>query len=159
VKLARFKTFPIEKNDHSHGKWNWVSLKIPCMLKSPKSYISHDVLFLVLIYCVRYYEKLIFSQLLKCNCDFPVKKTKRQIKKMVDLRQSKKYTFVINRKYRFFVKICKSKAQKRNFTWSILKQYRVFHNCWNKAIGHKSRILNDTTMMITFIEGWKDNIL
>jgi len=20
--------------------------------------------------------------------------------------------------------------------------YRVFHNCWNKAIGHKSRILN-----------------
>ena len=37
--------------------------------------------------------------------------------------------------------------------------YRVFHNCWNKAIGHKSRILNDTTMMITFIERWKDNIL
>ena len=37
--------------------------------------------------------------------------------------------------------------------------YRVFHNCWNKAIGHKSRILNDTTMMITFIEMWKDNIL
>ena len=36
---------------------------------------------------------------------------------------------------------------------------RVFHNCWNKAIGHKSRILNDTTMMITFIERWKDNIL
>jgi len=32
--------------------------------------------------------------------------------------------------------------------------YRVFHNCWNKAIGHKSRILNDTTMMITFIERW-----
>jgi len=24
---------------------------------------------------------------------------------------------------------------------------------------HKSRILNDTTMMITFIERWKDNIL
>ena len=38
-------------------------------------------------------------------------------------------------------------------------EYRVFHNCWNKAIGHKSRILNDTTMMITFIERWKDNIL
>jgi len=37
--------------------------------------------------------------------------------------------------------------------------YRVFHSCWNKAIGHKSRILNDTTMMITFIETWKDNIL
>jgi len=30
----------------------------------------------------------------------------------------------------------------------------MFHNCWNKAIGHKSRILNDTTMMITFIERW-----
>ena len=30
--------------------------------------------------------------------------------------------------------------------------YRVFHNCLNKAIGHKFRILNDTTMMITFIE-------
>jgi len=37
--------------------------------------------------------------------------------------------------------------------------YRLFHNCWNKAIGHKFRILNDTTMMITFIERWKDNIL
>ena len=37
--------------------------------------------------------------------------------------------------------------------------YRVFHNSWNKAIGHKSRVLNDTTMMITFIERWKDNIL
>ena len=36
--------------------------------------------------------------------------------------------------------------------------YRVFHNCWNKDIGHKSRISNDTTMMITFIERWKDNI-
>jgi len=27
--------------------------------------------------------------------------------------------------------------------------YRVFHNCWNKALGHKSRILNDATKMIT----------
>jgi len=41
----------------------------------------------------------------------------------------------------------------------FLFKYRVFHNCWNKAIGHKSMILNDTTMMITFIERWKDNIL
>jgi len=41
--------------------------------------------------------------------------------------------------------------------WPLI--YRVFHNCWNKAIGQKSRILNDTTMMITFIERWKDNIL
>jgi len=24
----------------------------------------------------------------------------------------------------------------------IRDEYRVFHNCWNKAIGHKSRILN-----------------
>ena len=42
---------------------------------------------------------------------------------------------------------------------NIVVKYRVFHNCWNKAIGHKSRILIDTTMMITFIERWKDNIL
>ena len=41
----------------------------------------------------------------------------------------------------------------------IRDEYRVFHNCWNKAIGHKSRILNNTTMMITFIERWKDTIL
>ena len=41
----------------------------------------------------------------------------------------------------------------------ICNMYRVFHNCWDKAIGHKSRILNDTTMMITFIERWKNNIL
>ena len=43
--------------------------------------------------------------------------------------------------------------------WAISLLYRVFYNCWNKAIGHKSNILNDTTMMITFIERWKDNIL
>ena len=44
-------------------------------------------------------------------------------------------------------------------SWPVsekIANYRVFHNCWNKAIGHKSRILNDTTMMITFIERWKD---
>jgi len=30
------------------------------------------------------------------------------------------------------------------FGTKVLKSmlYRVFHNCWNKAIGHKSRILN-----------------
>ena len=43
--------------------------------------------------------------------------------------------------------------------WRVDIVYRVFHNCWNKAIGHKPRILNDTTMMITFIQRWKDNIL
>ena len=48
---------------------------------------------------------------------------------------------------------------KRLKQWKRYAVYRVFHNCWNKAIGHKSRILNDTTMMITFIERWKDNIL
>ena len=53
-------------------------------------------------------------------------------------------------------------GQQRNLlgAWRLLdKMYRVFHNCWNKAIGHKSRILNDTTMMITFIERWKDFII
>jgi len=25
---------------------------------------------------------------------------------------------------------------------NVLSVYRVFHNCWNKAIVHKSRILN-----------------
>ena len=43
--------------------------------------------------------------------------------------------------------------------WRTPYIHRVFHNCWNKSIRHKSRILNDTTMMITFIERWKDNIL
>jgi len=30
--------------------------------------------------------------------------------------------------------------------------YRVFHNCWNKAIGHKSRILNQCSS--TFLPSW-----
>jgi len=96
--------------------------------------------------------------------------SKRQLKtvrfphlKSTDLNRIQVITLAccnIQDKQRYYTMLAAAtgKCAVTNVTYNETK-YRVFHYCWNKAIGHTSRILNDTTMMITFIERWKHKIL